>query len=321
MIELPEWLIQKLAETDIEIRRICKSDVPQMQDMLDYVLSEKGKQIRPMMTFLCSKLTGKSPKVAELAAVVEICHVASLIHDDVIDDGEIRRGHDALQKKYGKEMAVYCGDYMIFAAISRTKLVNKLWYKSVFKKLEFMCNGEINQYYNQYNLKVNENDYIDYLKDKTAALFEIACLSGAREAKMNRSQLRAVENFANCFGIMFQLVDDMSDWISSQEAMKKKTQTDFINGYYTMPVIYALQNEHCYQVIEEIAKQSMNEKDLSEQNWERLYKTISQSGGFEYTYNKIKEYQRKAEQALSVFKTTEERILLSKITEYISNMV
>ena len=86
MFEIPPWLVQKLDETDKEIKKICHSEIPQMQQMLDYVFSVKGKQIRPMMTFLCSRLTGKKPNVVQLAAVVEICHVASLIHDDIIDD-------------------------------------------------------------------------------------------------------------------------------------------------------------------------------------------------------------------------------------------
>jgi heptaprenyl diphosphate synthase len=321
MFEIPPWLVQKLDETDKEIKKICHSEIPQMQQMLDYVFSVKGKQIRPMMTFLCSRLTGKKPNVVQLAAVVEICHVASLIHDDIIDDGELRRGHTTVQKKYGKEMAVYCGDYMIFAAISRTKLVNKLWYKKVFNKLEFMCNGEIKQYYNQHNTDVSEQEYIDYMQDKTSALFEIACLTGAREAKMNRHQLHVIENFARNFGIMFQLVDDLSDWVCSQDKIKKKTKADFIDGYYTLPVIYTMQNEQFAQQICDLSAKSKADKNLTNNDWDALINAITQAGGFKYTYKMIDYYKYKTLDSLNDFKNSPYKEILKQITEFVSKTV
>lgn len=321
MFEIPTWLVQKLDETDNHIKRICRSETPQMQQMLDYVLSVKGKQIRPMMTFLCSRLTGKKPNVAELAAVVEICHIASLVHDDIIDDGVLRRGHESLQKKFGKEMAVYCGDYMIFAAISRTKLVNKLWYRKVFNKLEFMCNCEIEQYHCRYDLNVSEQEYIEYMQNKTSALFEIACLTGAREARMNRHQLHLVESFATNFGIMFQLVDDLSDWLSSENVVKKKTQADFSEGYYTLPVIFTMRNNEYSGIISKLAEKCRYDKALNETDRNELTSCISQAGGFEYTYKMIDYYKYRSYESLSEFMNSPYKDLLKTITDHISASV
>ena len=100
-----------------------------MQNMMDCILVARGKQLRPILTVLCSKLKGKRVDATEIAAVIDICHTASLIHDDIIDEADIRRGELSLQKKFGKEMAVYAGDFMIFATIGRTNLMNKPWYK------------------------------------------------------------------------------------------------------------------------------------------------------------------------------------------------
>ena len=133
-----------LIKVNKHIERLCKSDSLSMQKVMDFVLLNRGKQLRPILTILCSRLKNKNVDVTEIAAVVEMCHTASLIHDDIIDNADMRRGQASVQTKFGKEMAVYAGDFMIFSAIGRTKLTNKLWYKSMFNKLELMSDGEVN---------------------------------------------------------------------------------------------------------------------------------------------------------------------------------
>ena len=141
------------------MERLCMSNSPSMQKMVDWVLNARGKQIRPILTLLCSRLKGKKVDATEVAAIIEICHTASLIHDDIIDDADMRRGQLSVQKKFGREMAVYCGDFMIFAALGRTDLRLKPWYRAMFSRLEIMCDGEIGQYDNQYNTDMIHNDF------------------------------------------------------------------------------------------------------------------------------------------------------------------
>lgn len=118
-------LESELARVNQHIERLFQSQNPSMQKILQWVLQARGKQLRPVLTLLCAKLAGKQIDATEIAAVIEICHTASLLHDDVIDEAELRRGQLSVQKKFGREMAVYAGDFMIFSAISRTSLVNK----------------------------------------------------------------------------------------------------------------------------------------------------------------------------------------------------
>lgn len=106
-------LKDELLQVNRHMERLCMSNSPSMQKMVDWVLNARGKQIRPILTLLCSRLKGKKVDATEVAAIIEICHTASLIHDDIIDDTDMRRGQLSVQKKFGREMAVYCGDFMI----------------------------------------------------------------------------------------------------------------------------------------------------------------------------------------------------------------
>ena len=112
----------ELARVNQHIERMFQSQNPSMQKILQWVLQARGKQLRPILTLLCAKLAGKQIDATEIAAVIEICHTASLLHDDVIDEAELRRGQLPVQKKFGREMAVYAGDFMIFSAIVTVRL-------------------------------------------------------------------------------------------------------------------------------------------------------------------------------------------------------
>lgn len=112
----------ELARVNQHIERMFQSQNPSMQKILQWVLQARGKQLRPILTLLCAKLAGKQIDATEIAAVIEICHTASLLHDDVIDEAELRRGQLSVQKKFGREMAVYAGDFMIFSAIVKVRL-------------------------------------------------------------------------------------------------------------------------------------------------------------------------------------------------------
>lgn len=112
----------ELARVNQHIERMFQSQNPSMQKILQWVLQARGKQLRPVLTLLCAKLAGKQIDATEIAAVIEICHTASLLHDDVIDEAELRRGQLPVQKKFGREMAVYAGDFMIFSAIVKVRL-------------------------------------------------------------------------------------------------------------------------------------------------------------------------------------------------------
>ena len=154
----------ELTRVNQHLERLCQSQNPSMQKILQWVLQARGKQLRPILTLLFAKLAGKQVDATEIAAVIEICHTASLLHDDVIDEAELRRGQLSVQKKFGREMAIYAGDFMIFSAISRTSLVNQPWYRELFGNLEILCDGEVEQFDNRFNTEISEEQYTDAAK-------------------------------------------------------------------------------------------------------------------------------------------------------------
>ncbi len=309
-----------LLQVNKHIERLCQSDTPTMQKLMDWMLESRGKQIRPLLTLLCSRLTERKVDATETAAVIEICHTASLIHDDIIDEADVRRGRTSLQKQFGKEMAVYAGDFMIFSAIARTGLVNKPWYRKMFGKLEIMCNGEVGQFDNQYNTGITEELYINNIIGKTSSMFEIACESGACEGKCSQSQQAAVDFFAKYFGLLFQIRDDLMDFISSTEKSTKTVHNDFWCGYYTLPAIHTFESPVYGEELKAIAEK-LKDSPRSNELDDRITWLISQANGYRYTYDKIMLYGELAKKQLGCFKDTIAKRKLIELVDYLLNNV
>ena len=228
--DIPE-LEKELEKVNRHIVRLCSSNNASMQKVIDWVLSVRGKQIRPVLTILCSKLNGKKKDASEMAAVVEIAHTASLIHDDVIDNADERRGILSVQKKFNREMAVYAGDFMIFVTLGRTNLRLKPWYRDMFQNLEVMCDGELAQFDNQWNCDISEEQYISNIIGKTSSMFRIACVSGAYIGGCDETERYSVGEYASNFGLLFQMRDDLMDFVSNKKASLKTVHNDFKSGY------------------------------------------------------------------------------------------
>lgn len=281
-IEDVPGLETELQMVNMHIERLCRSNSESMQKMLDWVLNARGKQIRPLLTLLCARLKGKTVDATEAAAVIEICHTASLIYDDVVDEADTRRGQLSVQKKFGKEMAVYAGDFMIFSAIRRTGLKNRPWYGSMFDKLETMCDGEVSQFDNRYNTEITEEKYIENILGKTSAMFRIACGAGACEGKSKDSEILAAEQFAEKFGLLFQLRDDLLDFVFTDDLAMKTVHNDFWCGYYTLPVIHSFSDCRNGAGLKQIAVDIKNGL-YNELTDKRIVELINVSDGFGYT--------------------------------------
>ena len=313
MIDMPE-INTELQMVNTHIERLCRSNSESMQKMLDWVLKARGKQIRPLLTLLCARLKGKSVDVTEIAAVIEICHTASLIHDDIIDEADTRRGQLSVQKKFGREMAVYAGDFMIFAAISRTGLRKKPYYGSIFEQLERMCDGEVSQFEHRYDTEITEEKYIENIIGKTSAMFCIACETGAYEGKCSDSEISAIKRYAENFGLIFQLRDDLMDFLPTDDLPKKIVHNDFWNGYYTLPAIYTFSDCSNGAKLRQIAMDIKNGL-YSELADNRIAELISSADGFGYTLTRIDQYAEEAKQSLNVFKDSIARKKLLELVD------
>ena len=216
--------------------------------VLDDVLGSAGKMVRPRLLLLASAFgparEERLERICMLAATVEMTHTASLIHDDIVDDAAIRRGKPSLQSRYGKDAAVYAGDFLI----SR---VNYHLAKEHFtdaavlisETVEKMCVGEIGQDLCRYREDVTPETYLENIRGKTAALFGTSCLLGSMEAGCTKEESENFRRLGEDIGIMFQFRDDLMDFVSTEAEEGKDTQKDFRDGIYTLPVLLAAETE------------------------------------------------------------------------------
>lgn len=263
----------------------------QVGAVLDDVLNISGKMIRAKILLL-SAFSGTNWKnnkerICKLAAMVELTHLASLIHDDIVDDSPYRRGKQSIQGKYGKDAAVFAGDFLIARVFYYGVVENLNETVSILAKtIENMCIGEIEQELYHYQEDISEEKYFEIIERKTAALFQAACSIGARESVCSKELTQKLELFVRNLGLMFQIKDDILDFTSNSKDLGKETHKDFQNGIYTFPVIMTLKNAKLREVLEPIMKKNKKEK-LSAEEILQLEKYITSFGGIEASYKKI----------------------------------
>ena len=264
----------------------------QVGAVLDDVLNISGKMIRAKILLL-SAFSGTNWKnnkerICKLAAMVELTHLASLIHDDIVDDSPYRRGKQSIQGKYGKDAAVFAGDFLIARIFYYGVVENLNEAVSILAKtIENMCIGEIEQELYHYQEDISEEKYFEIIERKTAALFQAACSIGARESVCSKELTQKLELFVKNLGLMFQIKDDILDFTSNSKDLGKETHKDFQNGIYTFPVIMTLKNSKLREILEPIMKKNKKEK-LSAEEILQLEKYIISFGGIEASYEKIK---------------------------------
>jgi heptaprenyl diphosphate synthase len=218
-----------------------------LRSVLNAINATGGKKVRPMVLLLSGRFGPKWPECRErlckMGAAVEMVHIASLIHDDIVDDSPLRRGRQTVQSKFGKEMAVYAGDFVL------SRIVYYLFKEAsieagmlLAKTVENMCYGEIGQYARSYDTETTIEDYLSNIFGKTASLFVAACGIGAMESGCGEKTSMILRRVGEHIGYLFQLRDDLLNVTSSDNREGKPVHSDFINGTYTMPVLHALRH-------------------------------------------------------------------------------
>ena len=290
----------------------------QVGAVLDDVLNISGKMIRAKILLL-SAFSGTNWKnnkerICKLAAMVELTHLASLIHDDIVDDSPYRRGKQSIQGKYGKDAAVFAGDFLIARVFYYGVVENLNEAVSILAKtIENMCIGEIEQELYHYQEDISEEKYFEIIERKTAALFQAACSIGARESVCSKELTQKLELFVRNLGLMFQIKDDILDFTSNSKDLGKETHKDFQNGIYTFPVIMTLKNAKLREVLEPIMKKNKKEK-LSAEEILQLEKYITSFGGIEASYKKIEALSKANRQLIKELgEKTEVSLYLEKI--------
>ena len=310
-----------LPEVKQRMRQIAKHPFEEslVGKVLDDTLDTNGKMIRGTLLILAAsfgpKLQEKKEKIITLAAMVELTHLASLIHDDIVDESDFRRGKPSIQSKYSKDAAVYAGDFLM-ARINYYEAKEKLNQSAALlsKAIEEMCAGEIGQALYRYNADTEIEQYEKNIEGKTVALFKTATLIGATEAGATKKVTNTLERIGTLLGYMFQLRDDLLDFTSDKYHLGKEGQKDFKEGIYTMPVLAARNWEmhdgkrRLYSLMQKNAKKALSETEISEA--EQL--VISQNG-VAHTKEIISEFSERIQALLLELPKTNANKLLKQL--------
>ncbi len=295
-----------LVRKDVE-RTLTKSPAI-IREYLTHLSLSQGKYIRAVSVITCAEDNESkiSPNAVKIAAAIEILHLATLVHDDIIDNAELRRGKATLQKKYGRKTAVICGDYLLSLAL---KIIAEIPDRKEYMDINFpdyigrLCLGELNQYINNKNLNLSIFQYLKIISGKTAALFEASFFAGALIAGCSEKEARKYKQLGNYIGMIFQLSDDCIDFDTTVEEANKPVQSDYEQGVITLPLIHALKEKEAFR--EKAALFTVTREEINE--------AVMQTEGLKFTKKIIQKYYKKAMQRLNeleLSKTKKERIIL-----------
>lgn len=209
-------------------------------ELIAHLLKSPGKKLRPALILLSLKANGRwTPKAIPVAAAIEIIHTATLVHDDVLDEADLRRGQATINAGWGKEMALLLGDYLYFKAFSLLSRVNQEEISEVVSTTaQRICEGEITQNCRKFDVTLKEKEYVEIITSKTASFMAACCKIGSILAQAPSSIREALIDYGFNFGIAFQILDDCLDILSSSEKTGKTLGRDIQQGKLTLPLIY-----------------------------------------------------------------------------------
>lgn len=240
--EIKALIETEMQSVDHHLRSTLHSDVDLIEDIAEHIVESGGKRIRPVLVILASKLIGLEGKAPVLTAnIVELIHTATLLHDDVVDNSDRRRGQKTANNVFGNAAAVLTGDFIYSRSFELMCALENLEVMDVLAKASNrIAAGEVQQLENCNNPNITVDDYLSVIYAKTAKLFEAACHVPAVLAQLPKAQTQALIDFGKHIGTAFQLADDVIDYRSDSETMGKNMGDDLAEGKATLPLIYAM---------------------------------------------------------------------------------
>jgi len=296
-------------------RDALSSKVSLLNEILDYLLKNKGKQIRPIFSLLCSRMGGElNERSYRAASVVEMLHTASLIHDDVLDNSMERRGVFSINAIWKNKVAVLAGDCLSLKALLLTLSANDFKTFEIYASaIEKIVNGEIIQYKKTFKLNLDEGAYFEIIKAKTAAFFAAACAAGASTTFEDSDKVNRFYLFGEKLGIAFQIKDDLMDY--GNASIGKPTGNDIRDKKLTLPLIYTL--DTCDSRLKRKLLHIIRHKNKDSDSVYFVINEVNKTGGLQYAQKKMAEYRDEALKILYEFPESEPRSALEELVEYI----
>ena len=308
-----QHLHEDLDKVNVVINQAVKSDVALISQIGTYIISAGGKRLRPIITILAGKAVGyDDEKLYSLAAMVEFIHTSTLLHDDVVDESDLRRGRETANNLFGNAAAVLVGDFLY------TRAFQLMVASGSMKILEVMADatniiaeGEGMQLMNIGNTDITEKQYIQVIQYKTAKLFEAAAQVGAILGGANPAQEQALKDYGMYVGTAFQIIDDVLDYSGETEEIGKNVGDDLAEGKPTLPLIYLMHNGS-----EQAAKDIRLALENADRSYfEKIHDYVVNSNALHYAINEARKAVEKAVACLDILPDNEITLAMRQLAE------
>ncbi len=305
---------QELELFEGKFRDSMKSSVPLLDKITAYIVKRKGKQLRPMFVFLSAKMCGElNESTHRAAALIELLHTATLVHDDVVDDSNMRRGFFSVNALWKNKIAVLVGDYLLSRGLLLSVDNNDFHLLQIVSRaVREMSEGELLQIEKARRLDIQEPVYFEIIRQKTASLIASCCASGAASVTRDETIIKKMHQFGEYTGIAFQIKDDLFDYGSGD--IGKPSGIDIKEKKMTLPLIFALNKvdrSEKRRIINIIKNHNEEPEEV-----QKVIQFVTTSGGLEYAAEKMNEYKNKALQILDEFPESPARSSLIQLVNF-----
>jgi octaprenyl-diphosphate synthase len=317
MKDIKNFIFEDLIAFEKVFDQAVKSNVSLLDKIMKYIVQSKGKQMRPMFVLLSAKVCGDiNDKTYRAASLIELLHTATLVHDDVVDDSNKRRGFFSINALWKNKIAVLVGDYLLSKGLLLS-LNNK-----DFRMLEIlatavkdMSEGELLQAEKARKLDITEEIYFNIIRCKTASLISSACAAGAFSSNVNEDQANLFSAFGEKVGIAFQIKDDLFDY--GNEDIGKPTGNDIKEKKMTLPLIHTL--NHCDKATKNKIISIFKHSEKKKTEIKFILEAVNEHKGIEYATQKMNQYVEEAFEILNAFEDSEAKMHLTNLVKYSIN--
>lgn len=313
--EIKAPIEKEMLEFELKFKFSMKSSVPLLDKITNYIVKRKGKQLRPMFVFLSAKVCGEmNESTYRAASLIELLHTATLVHDDVVDDSNERRGFFSVNALWKNKIAVLVGDFLLSRGLLLSIDNNDFHLLGIVSNaVREMSEGELLQIEKARKLDIDEEVYYEIIKKKTASLVASCCACGASSVNTSAESIEKMRVFGEAVGMAFQIKDDLFDYGDGTN-IGKPTGIDIKEKKMTLPLIYALSNASYFdkkRIINIVKNNNNNPRKVAE-----VIDFVIKSGGIQYTEKKMNEFKNKAIQILSEFPESPAKDSLIGLVKY-----
>ena len=314
--EIRSLVSEEWSLLDQEIEKQLSSDIELINNISQYIVNSGGKRIRPLIVLLSARACGASDleRIVKAAAMIEFIHTATLLHDDVVDNSDSRRGIKTAHQSFGNESTILVGDFLYSRAFQIMVQINHMGIMEVMSDAtNTIAEGEVLQLINSGNPKINKEQYLEVIYRKTGKLFEAAMVVGGLLSNQSQTVLNTLQLFGKELGMAYQIVDDVLDYSSSFEIMGKDVGDDLAEGKVTLPMIYTL--ERAMPDMQEMIGQAILNKDSK--NADKIIGSSQSTGSIASSVNDAKEKTEFALHSIQSLDNSKYKTALTNLAEII----